>query len=128
MKKLYFILTLLLFWQVSIAFFWNPFPKRLLGTYSGQQEPYALTVEEQSLEVPKSTTSIELINYEKAVIRHGNEVIKANYEVKDKTKAYYNLRVVLENNELENWQLYRRGKKLIRPERAPRPSVVLLQR
>jgi len=127
MKRFLFVLVLFIGYQLTQSFFWNPFPKRLLGTYAGDQEAYSLIVDSKSVEVPNSSVSIELVNFEKALIRQGREVVKATYEVKDKTKAYYNLSIILENNERENWQLYRRGKKLIRPERAPRPLVILLQ-
>jgi hypothetical protein len=127
MKKALFILLLFIGYQTTSSFFWNPFPKRLLGTYVGNQEAYKLLVDQENIDVPSSSVTIELINYEKALIRQGQEIIKVNYEVKDKTKLYYNLDVTLENNERENWQLFRKGKKIIRPERAPRPSVVLLQ-
>jgi hypothetical protein len=119
--------TVLLCYLLAVSFFGNPFPKRLLGTYSGTQEAYVLIVEQDEVTVPSSTLSIELVNYEKALIRHGREVIKVDFTLEDKTKTYYNLAVTLENGERENWQLFRKGKKLIRPEIAPRPSSILLK-
>lgn len=127
MKKSVKTGIVLLCYLLVVSFFWNPFPKRLLGTYSGTQEAYVLIVEQDEVTVPSSALSIELVNYEKALIRQGKEVIKADYTVADKTKTYYNLAVTLENGERENWQLFRKGKKLIRPEIAPRPSSILLK-
>lgn len=127
MKKLIPLLAFILVSYLIFSFFWNPFPKRLLGDYSGMQEAYNLNIDNENLEVPKTPVSIELINFSKILIRHGQETLNATYIVKDKTKSYYNLDVTIENNEKENWQLYRKGKKIIRPARAPRPEIILLK-
>jgi hypothetical protein len=127
MKKRSLIFIFLLFTYFTFSFFWNPFPKRLLGEYSGTQESYKINIDEQIVNVPKTFVSIDLVDYENILIRQGEETIKATYTVKNKTKTYYNLGVTLENKEKENWQLYRKGKKLIRPAIHPRPSIILLK-
>ena len=120
-------IALIIVLLLNASFFWNPFPKRLLGEYNGVQESYIIWVEGEEVEIPSSEINLELLNYEKVVMKSNNQFQKYDYEVENKTKNYYNLSIKIDNHKSERWQLYRRPKKIIRPQQAPRPETIYLK-
>lgn len=120
-------ITLTIILTLNASFFWNPFPKRLLGEYKGIQEPYSIWVEGEKVEVPTSEIQLELLNYDKVILKSNNQLQKYDYKVENKTKNYYNLSIQIDNHKTERWQLYRRPKKIIRPQQAPRPETIYLK-
>lgn len=121
------VLSLLVF--ICGSFFWwnRPFPKRLLGNYTGIQEAYEVQFNDQKAVVPESDIRIKLA-YDQLLIQTPLQTKKVSYTVKDKTRNYYNLEVEIENKRVENWRLFRKGKKIVRPPLAPHPETIFLKR
>jgi hypothetical protein len=104
----------------------RPFPKRLLGYYYGTQDAYEVAHQNSTIEIPTSKISVKL-SYSELLIQTPGRNIKARYDISAPTKSYYALKVFTEDGVIEEWRLFRRGKKLIRKAASPRPEVVLIK-
>lgn len=104
----------------------RPFPKRYLGTYEGTQDAYTIEVTGGDVVVPESTYSLQLA-YNELWLTTEKQVIHGTYEVKAETDMYYAFTVNMKNGTVEEWQLWKKGKRLIRKEMSPKPEVVLVQ-
>ena len=105
----------------------KPIPKRLIGNYTGTQDAYEINISNDLVNVPAVELTVKL-SYNELILSSPNKVLKARYEVKSPTKKYYALKVYFEDGSIENWQLYRRGKKILRDGLHPRPSMVFVKR
>jgi hypothetical protein len=104
----------------------RPFPKRLLGYYYGFQDAYEIQHQNTILEIPTSKIAVKL-SYSELLIQTPGRNIKARYDISAPTKSYYALKVFTEDGVIEEWRLFRRGKKLVRKAASPRPEVVLVK-
>lgn len=102
------------------------FPKKYLGTYQGIQSPYEVKIDGESITVPKIQFEL-VLDYSQLWLATSNQKVTASYEVKAETKLYYALLVHLESGIIEEWQLWRKGGKLIRKSIAPKPEVIFLK-
>lgn len=105
----------------------NPLPKRLISNYSGTQEAYEINVNDNPVNVPAVQLTVKL-SYNELILSSPSKVLKARYEISSPTKKYYALKVYFEDGSIENWQLYRKGKKILRDGLHPRPSMVFVKR
>lgn len=118
---------------ITLAFFIlssagkKPIPKRLIGTYIGLQDAYEVKVNDDLVLVPSVQLTVKL-SYNELILSSPNKVLKARYEVSSPTKKYYAIKVFLEDGTIENWQLFRKGKKILRDGLHPRPSMVFVKR
>ena len=103
----------------------NTFPKKYLGTYNGIQEAYEVSMNGDPITVPAAQYEL-LLDDGKLWITSPKQKIEATYEVKLETDMYYNLVVQLETGVVEEWQLWKKGEKLIRKSIAPKPDVIFL--
>lgn len=104
----------------------KPFPKRLRGTYTGIQENYTVSVDDKEVKVPETKLNIEL-QYDHIRIKSEHQKSIISYTIAEKTENHYPLKLTFDDGTIENWKLYPKGKKLIRSEQAPRPSVTFLK-
>jgi len=102
------------------------FPKKHLGIYEGKQEAYEVSMNGNPILVPESDLELSL-DYGSLWVKTPNQNLAATYEVKAKTKLYYSLIVVFESGIIEEWQLWKKGNKLIRKSIPPVPEVILLK-
>ena len=126
-KAFKYITIALIVGYINISFFWNPFPKRLLGEYTAIQESYSMWVDGKEVSIPELEIKVELLNYEKLIIQTPNGLQKHDYSLKNKTKSYFNLSVQIDNDIAETWKLFKRPRKIIRPEQSPRPATIFLK-
>lgn len=105
----------------------NPIPKRLIGTYTGTQDSYEVMVNKSPVTIPSVNLTLKL-SYNELLLSSPNKVTKGRYQVTAPTKKYYSLKVYFEDGTIENWQLFRRGKKILRDGLNPRPSMVFVKR
>ncbi|RYM32872.1 hypothetical protein ERX46_12505 [Brumimicrobium glaciale] len=103
----------------------NLFPRKYLGTYHGVQEAYEVSMNGSPITVPAAEYEL-LLDNGKLWITSPKQKIEASYEVKLETEMYYNLVVQLETGVVEEWQLWKKGAKLIRKSIAPKPDVIFL--
>src|SRR5690554_8113113 len=89
------------------------FPKKYLGSYHGIQEAYEVSVGEEPVEIPASKYDL-VLTYEKYWLSSSKQTLEGTYEVKAETKMNYTFDVDLENGVVEEWQLWKTGKRLIR--------------
>ena len=101
------------------------FPKKYLGKYHGVQEAYKIKMNGESVEVPQTNYDV-VLDAGKLWLTSPRQTIEANYDVQATTKMYYNLKVVFENDIVEEWQLWKKGKRLIRIPTAPQPKVTFV--
>ncbi|HLV41517.1 MAG TPA: hypothetical protein VKY37_04500 [Brumimicrobium sp.] len=101
------------------------FPKKYLGSYHGTQDAYEVSMGETAIEVP--TAEYELVlDYGKLWMTTPKQKMEGSYEVKAETKMYYTFVVTLENGVVEEWQLWKKGKRLIRKPIAPQPELIFI--
>lgn len=125
-KQLIFM-TLLLTIVLSSCMMGNrPFPKRYLGTYEGTQDAYTVNVNDEVIKVPAAEYSLELA-YDELWLTTEKQVIHGTYEMKAETDMYYAFTVHMKNGTTEEWQLWKKGKRLIRKKMPPKPEVVLVK-
>lgn len=105
----------------------KPIPKRLIGTYAGEQDSYEVIINNTPCTIPSVDLTVRL-SYNELLLSSPNKVIKGRYQVTAPTKKYYSLKVYFEDGTIENWQLFRRGKKIHRDGLNPRPSMVFVKR
>ncbi|MDG0972571.1 MAG: hypothetical protein P8O07_00285 [Crocinitomicaceae bacterium] len=105
----------------------KPIPKRLIGTYVGEQDSYEMIINNTPFTIPSVDLTVRL-SYNELLLSSPNKVTKGRYQVTAPTKKYYSLKVYFEDGTIENWQLFRRGKKIHRDGLNPRPSVVFVKR
>ncbi len=103
----------------------NMFPRKYLGTYHGIQEAYEVSMNGEPITVPSAKYEL-ILDYGKLWLTSPKQKLEANYEVKLETEMYYHLVVELETGVVEEWQLWKKGKKLIRKTVAPQPDVIFL--
>tara|TARA_B100000508_G_scaffold141093_1_gene146603 strand:- start:119551 stop:119934 length:384 start_codon:yes stop_codon:yes gene_type:complete len=104
----------------------RPFPKRYLGTYEGTQDPYVVKVNDNQVTVPATDYTLKLA-YDELWLTTEKQVIHGRYEVSAETDMYYALTVRMKNGTTEEWQLWKKGKRLIRKEMLPKPEVVFVK-
>jgi hypothetical protein len=104
----------------------RPFPKKYLGTYEGTQEKYIIEMNEEEVVVPAEDYSLELA-YDELWLTTEKQVIHGEYQVKAETDMYYAIIVSMKNGITEEWQLWKKGKRLVRKEMKPKPEVVFIQ-
>ncbi len=103
------------------------FPKKYLGAYHGIQEAYTFKMNGTAVEVPKTNYDV-VLDEGKLWLTTPRQTREADYTVKAKTKMYYNLKVAFQNGVVEEWQLWKKGKRLIRIPTAPQPKVTFLEK
>lgn len=101
------------------------FPKRYLGEYHGVQEVYKIKMNGESVEVPQTNYDV-VLDDGKLWLTTPRQTREADYTVKATTKMYYNLKVAYENGIVEEWQLWKKGKRLIRIPTSPQPKVTFI--
>ena len=126
MRNIHHILIISLVAAFFISAGKKPIPKSLIGNYSGTQEAYEIKINNKLVEVPAVQLTVKL-GYNELLLSSPNKIMKARYEVSAPTKKYYALKVYFEDGSIENWQLYRRGKKILRDGVHPRPSMVFVK-
>lgn len=97
-----------------------------MGNYEGRQEAYEISMNGEPITVPAAEYELQL-DYGKLWITTPKQKLAATYEVLVKTKMYYSLRVTIETGVVEEWQLWKRGGKLIRKAVPPRPEIIYLK-
>jgi len=102
----------------------RPFPKKYLGSYEGTQESYQVKVNEDEVAIPPAEFSLELA-YNELWLTTGKQVIQGTYEVKE-TEMYYAFSVKMKNGVVEEWQLWKKGGRLVRKAMTPKPEVVFV--
>ena len=123
--KNYLLLFSIVFFSFSCSMN-RPFSKRLLGNYQGTQEEYSIKIDDKRIIIPADQFNANL-SYDELIIKNARRVQKASYTIKATTKEFYSLEVLFEDGTIENWRLYKKGKKLERMEANPRPSTILLK-
>lgn len=101
------------------------FPKRYLGNYEGIQETYEVEVKGESIEVPSAKYELAL-SYGTLHLITPRQKMRGEYIVSADTKMYYSLRVKLETGVIEEWQLWKKGKRLVRKPSSPQPELVFI--
>lgn len=102
----------------------RPFPKKYLGSYSGTQESYEVKVNDAGVQIPAAEFSLELA-YDELWLTTEKQVIHGTYEVKE-TEMYYAFSVAMKNGVVEEWQLWKKGGRLVRKAMTPKPEVVFV--
>ncbi|RFC53694.1 hypothetical protein [Brumimicrobium aurantiacum] len=103
----------------------NLFPKKYLGEYQGVQESYELSMNGEPVTVPETQYEL-LLDYHTLWMTTPRQKIEASYELKAETDMYYALLVEIESGVIEEWQLWKKGEKLIRKSIAPQPDVIFV--
>jgi hypothetical protein len=103
----------------------NLFPRKHLGTYHGVQEAYSVSMNGEPITVPAADYEL-VLDYGKLWITSPKQKLEASYEMKLETELYYSLIVQIETGVVEEWQLWKKGNKLIRKATAPQPDVIFL--
>lgn len=101
------------------------FPKKYLGSYHGIQEAYEVSMGEEPIEIPASKYDL-VLTYGKLWLSSSKQTLEGTYEVKAETKMYYTFAVELENGVVEEWQLWKKGKRLIRKPTSPQPEIIFV--
>ncbi|PKR81043.1 hypothetical protein CW751_07725 [Brumimicrobium salinarum] len=101
------------------------FPKKHLGSYTGKQEAFQVEMGDSPITVPSRKLELTLA-YGELWLSSPEEKLSATYSVKAETKMYYALDVQLENGVSEEWQLWKKGNKIIRKPIAPLPEVIFI--
>lgn len=104
----------------------RPFPKRYLGTYSGEQAAYSAAIDGESMSFEPITYELEL-TYDELWLSTAQRVLHGTYSVTADTDRYYAIRVKLENGVIEEWQIMKSDEKLIRKAIEPEPEVIFVQ-
>lgn len=115
---------LLLFFVSSCMMGNRPFPKKYLGTYEGTQDAYEVIVNDEKVEIPAADFSLELA-YNELWLTTDKQVIHGTYAMKE-TEMYYAFVVNMKNGVTEEWQLWKKGGKLVRKAMKPKPEVVFV--
>ena len=102
----------------------RPFPKKYLGSYEGTQDPYQVKVNDEEVMIPAAEFSLELA-YNELWLTTEKQVIHGTYDIKE-TEMYYAFVVNMKNGVTEEWQLWKKGGKLVRKEMTPKPEVVFV--
>lgn len=102
------------------------FPKKYLGNYEGMQEEYEVVVNEKRLTIPEAKYELAL-SYGTLYLISPKQKTKGSYRVVADTKMYYSLKVELETGVIEEWQLWKKGKRLIRKPSTPQPELVFVR-
>ncbi len=125
-KSFVFSLFLLVFIVFAACMAGNrPFPKKYLGTYEGTQESYAVNINDDEVEIPAAEFTLELA-YNELWLTTEKQVIHGVYEVKE-TEMYYAFSVSMKNGVVEEWQLWKKGGRLVRKGMTPKPEVVFVK-
>ena len=103
----------------------NLFPRRYLGLYHGMQDAYEVSMNGSPITIPAAEYEL-LLDDGQLWLTSPKQKIEASYELKLETEMYYSLVVKLETGVFEEWQLWKKGKKLIRKCAAPMPDVIFL--
>lgn len=104
----------------------RPFPKRLTGSYVGSQKQYSVQADNKTVSIPETPLRVDL-QYDHLLIQSEQQKNVISYTISEKTDDFYPLVLTFEDGTIEHWKLYPRGKKLVRTEQAPRPSVTFLK-
>lgn len=121
----YLYFGLLFFFLVACSNSNKLFPKKYLGSYHGTQEAYKVTMNGRPIEVPSADYEL-VLDYGKLWMSTSKQKLAGTYEVKAETKMYYTFSVRLESGVAEEWQLWKKGKKLIRKPIAPQPDLIFI--
>lgn len=125
MRHLLYITVILSLFVFSCANSNQLFPKKYLGNYQGTQEVYKVVIEEKEITIPEAKYEL-VLEYGTLYLISPRQNIKGSYSVVADTKMYYSLKVRLENGVIEEWQLWKKGKRLIRKPSAPQPELVFI--
>ncbi len=102
------------------------FPKKHLGRYEGRQEAFEVSMNGEPVVVPAAEHELTLA-YNELWLKTPKQNIAASYKVIVETKMYYSLLVEFESGSVEEWQLWKRGRKLVRKPVPPIPEVIFLK-
>lgn len=125
MLKFLFIASTVLLGFSSENYDKKPFPKRYLGNYYGIQEKYNIKIGGETIEIPSATYTL-VLDYGTIWLVTQQQNVAASYSVKAETKMYYTFTVKLESGITEEWQLWKKGRRLIRKSIAPQPDIIFL--
>lgn len=125
MKKLFLLLIVSTFFT-ACATSTSLFPNRLQGEYHGTQPAYTLKINGNELKIPAEKFTLTL-NDNTIFLHSDQQDSKATYTVKAETKMYYSLSVTMENGTIEEWKLWKKGKRFIRTPVSPQPQTIFLK-
>jgi len=112
---------------VSSCFLGNrPFPKRYLGTYTGEQSMYTTDIDGAEVTFEPTSYTLEL-TYDELWLSTEERVLHGDYSVTADTDRYYAIRVKLESGVIEEWQIMKSDEKLIRKAVEPQPEVIFVK-
>lgn len=103
----------------------RPFPKKYLGTYEGTQDSYKVKFNGDEVTIPAAEFSLELA-YNELWLTTEKQVIHGTYDVQAETDMYYAFSVKMKNGVTEEWQLWKKGGRLLRIAITPKPEVVFV--
>lgn len=121
----YFLFGMLIFFLAACGNNDKLFPKKYLGSYHGVQEAYEIRMAGDPIEVPSAKYEL-ILAYGKLWMSSPKRKLEATYTVKAETKMYYTFIVNLENGVVEEWQLWKKGKKIIRKSISPQPELIFV--
>ena len=121
----YLLFGILFFVLIACSSSDKLFPKKYLGSYHGVQEVYEITMDGTSIQVPSAQYEL-VLDYGKLWMSSPKQKIAGTYEVKAETELYYTFIVNLESGVVEEWQLWKKGNKLIRKPMAPQPEMIFI--
>ncbi|MGB0933546.1 MAG: hypothetical protein ACPGU5_04645 [Lishizhenia sp.] len=127
MNRLLLVLTLFISAGICSAKS-KPFPKKYIGVYEGSQEKYSLLNTAKENVVVEAASLLIALERNQATIKINNYQVQGNFKVIAKTKEYYSLEVTLNTGVIENWQLYRKDKKILRKPVHPIPATFLFKK
>lgn len=125
MRTVYFILFVLFLGSCGNKN--QLFSKKYYGEYQGVQEAYNVHVGNETVLVPAAEYTLSF-NNEKLLLVTPKQNLLGKYTLKADTKMYYALTVKLENGIVEEWQLWKKGKRLIRKPLRPQPDVIFVKK
>lgn len=99
------------------------FPHRYIGKYHGIQPAYQVQMNGAPIKVPSENYTL-VLDYGKIYLTTDEKTTVAHYSIKAETKMYYSFTVELKNGTIEEWKLWKKGKRLIRQPIIPQPKTI----
>lgn len=122
----YFLFILIFFFFAGCGNSNKLFPKKYLGDYHGVQDTYEIKMNGDPITIPAANYEL-VLDYGKLWLSSPKQKMEGTYKVKAETKMYYTFIVSLENGVVEEWQLWKKGKRLIRKAIAPQPELIFVK-
>ncbi|MFA5573419.1 MAG: hypothetical protein WC994_00030 [Brumimicrobium sp.] len=102
------------------------FPNRYIGNFHGVQDAFVVQIDGENVNVPAQSFDVTL-NDNHLWLKSDKQTIEGKVILRGETKMYYSLDVEFENNIKEEWQLWKKGKRLIRKGIHPKPEVIFIK-